>query len=182
MSSFSNPPTCPSSSWSPSHPIPMSENNLIWAAVITTLQTHNKILLYPVPVKVTQPTQLHPLSPNTSDTMAEYILHDGINDDDQEDEELRYAATGASHLSSFMLAASDDLEIPLINVCTTQSTKRRQRLLLSGHTISPSAKIFTRGLSRPKCWLNLLLLVCFVGTLANQPTEQRPPFAWRLGE
>lgn len=55
--------------------------------------------------------------------MAEYILHDGIN---EQDEELRYAsaramAIGSSHMSSLMLGASDDLEIPLISVRTPNS-------------------------------------------------------------
>lgn len=53
--------------------------------------------------------------------MAEYLLHDGIDDDynngvnHHHQQDLRYATGGASHLSSLMLA-TDDLEIPLISV------------------------------------------------------------------
>lgn len=51
--------------------------------------------------------------------MAEYILHDGIN---EQDEELRYArAIRSSQMPSLMLGASDDLEIPLISVRTRNS-------------------------------------------------------------
>lgn len=53
--------------------------------------------------------------------MAEYILHDGIN---EQDEELRYASARAirsSQMPSLMLGASDDLEIPLISVRTRNS-------------------------------------------------------------
>ena len=58
--------------------------------------------------------------------MAEYILHDGIDEDfhsssnhGREADQLRYAqgaTPGALPLSTLMLAATDDLEIPLINV------------------------------------------------------------------
>lgn len=79
--------------------------------------------------------------------MAEYILHDGIDDYNQQQQQqhrqqdLRYSSNnssgGANHLSSLMLAASDDLEIPLINVRSTWTERNISYLVPRCRTTKP---------------------------------------------